>query len=101
MTALWALREREEGVCSAEAEGKEQPPRDNEVSYVANTVDLPNVQTVQNVQGNLLRADVAIRSRFLNSITSVLIKGNSRKLQQRLPPFSSGDPLCRAVDLCS
>lgn len=45
------------------AEEQEQTPRDNEVSCVTDTVDLPNVQTLQNVEGNLLGADVAIRSR--------------------------------------
>lgn len=36
-------------------------PWNNEISYITNTVDLPNVQTTQNVQGNLL-LDVAVRS---------------------------------------
>lgn len=45
------------------AEEQEQTPRDNEVSCDTDTVDLPNVQTLQNVEGNLLGADVAIRSR--------------------------------------
>lgn len=46
-----------------EAEEQEQTPRDNEVSCATDTVDLPNVQTLQSVEGNLLGADVAIRSR--------------------------------------
>lgn len=40
-------------------EGKEQTPWDNEVSCITNTADLPNVQMVRNVEGNLLGADVA------------------------------------------
>lgn len=40
-------------------EGKGQTPRDNEVPCIINTVDLPNVRMVQNVEGNLLGADVA------------------------------------------
>lgn len=46
-----------------EAQGQERTPRDNEASCVTDTVDLPNVQTLQNVEGNLLGAEVAIRSR--------------------------------------
>lgn len=52
---------QEKGVGGAEEQ--ERSPRDNEVSCVTDTVDLPSVQTLQNVEGNLLGADVAIRSR--------------------------------------
>lgn len=58
---LWGGRGKRKVL--GEAEEQEQTPRDNEVSCATDTVDLPNVQTLQNVEGNLLGADVAIRSR--------------------------------------
>lgn len=82
--------------------GKKANLWNNEISCITNTVDLPNVQTIQNVRGNLLRPDVALRHSYLNIPFQVFsFKVRTESGNKDRPSFDIVIPLFRAVDVFS